>query len=157
MDFELFRLQSLAQRFDKDLIARRNIDGVLQVCQLVRRWEVIDLEGEMVLYPRNIPTLVFSLTDNWSTNGTPVSWGYEPLYNKFRQIALDRRDEAFRELEEMNEKVRQSKDRDFKNRVEDAAYEACDVFKKTFNDINTANMDKTNDVRRKADRSKKWL
>lgn len=156
MDYELSRLNSLVKRFDKDLIARRSRDGVLQVCQEVRYWDAIDLEDKTVFYPRSVPTLVFSLTDNWSANGKPVSWGYEPLYFKLREISFERRDEMIADMEHNNQKARESKDRALKSRIEDAAYEACDVFKKTFNDINTANMDKKNDVRRKAERSKRW-
>lgn len=156
MDYELSRVNSIVQEFDKDLIARRNKDGVIQVCQLIRQWDAMDIDGKTVMYPRDIPSLVFSLTDTWTVNGKAAEWGHEPLYWKLKEISFERRDEMLRDIEQTNQKAQESKQRDLKNHFEAAAYEACDVFKKTFNDINTSSMDKSKDPRRRQDRSKKW-
>lgn len=156
MDYELYRANKLAKKFDKDLMARRNIDGTLQICQMVRKWEPIDICGLTVLYPYESPHLVFNCTDNWSANGTPVSWGYEPLYQKLREISLDRRDALFQEMEIIRQKSQDAKERALRNKCEDIAYETRDIFKKTFSDVNTSTMDKSKDVRRKIDRSIKW-
>lgn len=156
MDYELSRAHRLVKRFDKDLIARRNKDGVLQVCQLIRKWDAVEVEGLTVLYPREDLQLVFNCTDTWTASGKPVSWGLEPLYQKMRQISFDRRDELLKEIAISEEKSRESKDRALKSKCEAIAIETRDIYKKTFSDVNTATMDKSRDSRRKQDRSIKW-
>lgn len=156
MDTELKRANKLVKRFDENLMARRSMDGVLQVCQLVREWHPVEMDALIVHYPVDVPHLVFCCTDNWAATGKPVSWGYLPLYQKLNEIRLDRRKEMLAEMELNNQKARESKDRDLKNQIESIAIETRDIFKKTFSDTNTASMDKTKDVRRKQDRSIRW-
>lgn len=156
MDTELSKVNKLVKRFDRDLIARRSKAGVIQVCQNIRKWHPVEIDGRTVLYPEDVPHLVFSLTENWGSTGEPANWGYVPLYQKLTQISLDRRDDMIREMERENEKALESKERDTKNHFESMAYETRDIFKKTFSDINTASMNNKNDVRRKQDRSIKW-
>jgi len=156
MDSELQRVNGLVKRFDKNLMARRSKEGVIQVCQLIRKWHPFEIDSEVVLYPEDVPHLVFSLTDNWGVSGKKVSWGYLPLYQKMTEISLDRRDEMLKEIDIQNQKARESKDRDLKNHFESAAYETRDIIRKTFSDFNTASMNKHDDVRRKTDRSIKW-
>lgn len=156
MDTELARLNKLVKMFDSTLVGRRSFHGVLQVCQLIRSWERVETFDEPIFVAKDTPVHVFSLTDNWSMNGVPVSWGWVPLYHKMREISLERQEERFREFEAMEEENRQRRDRETFNQCEAMADEAHGVIKETFKDVNTSNMDMSKDPRRKKDRSIKW-
>lgn len=148
MDYETKRADKLVKRFDKNLKAIRNKDGIIQICQNVYKWSPVDIGPFSVLYPVTENHYVFSLTDTWGAQGKGVSWGFEPIYQKMREISLDRRDQMFNEIEKQNELAQRSKELAQKSRFEDIARETRDIYKNTFKDVNTANMDKGKDVRK---------
>ena len=76
-----------------------------------------------------------------SFRGRPVEWGAENVLNKLRAIDGWNRD-LIREIEESNEKVEKSKDRDLDNQIEAWAYDARDAFKKDFSQFNTSSVAK---------------
>jgi hypothetical protein len=156
MDRRERRINRLLKEFDRDLFCRRGPDGVYRVIQKVRSWETLDFNGVPVAFPVDRPHHVFSLTHNWSGNGKSAEWGIEPLFQKLRDISLDRRDAMFREVEEQNRKHQESQERKVDSLTEDLAIETRDIYKKSFSDVLTHSMDMTKDVRRKHERKLKW-
>jgi len=154
MDSEVTRLQRIFKRFDKDLTVRRSPDGVARLIQKIKKLKGFDVDGLTIYCPVEEEHLIFSFTDDFSAKGKPVEWGHEPLFHKMRQIALDRRDALFRELEEESKKKEEKKDRDQFAKFEDIAHETRDIYKKTFSDVLTHSMDKSKDPRRRLERSK---
>lgn len=156
MDTEVLRLNKLLRRFDRELFAQRSPYGVVQVFQKRFVWRNLEFDGVNLLYPEPAANLVFSLTEDWSTKSPVAAWGYEPLYQKLREISLERQDELLRELYKSEDKARELERKDRLNKFEGLAEEAHAVFKKTLSDVNTSGMDMSKDVRRKIDRSIKW-
>lgn len=156
MDRREKRINRLLKGFDKDLVCRRGPDGIYRVVQLVRGWNLYDVDGTSIAFPYNKQHHVFSLTHNWSGMGRNADWGIEPIFQKLRDIALERRDAMFRELEESQVKEEKSKERKLESLAEDLALESRDVYKKSFSDVLTHSMDMTKDVRRKSERKFKW-
>lgn len=152
MDTVLLRFDNLVKRFDPDLEVRRSIHGVLQVCQKKRRWDAFEIDGVVIQYAFDDLTPVFGLTKNWSAFGEAVEWGYEPVFAKLNEISLDRRDELRRELEKERERLSESKAKDRMNKFEGIADETRAIYKEVFKDINTSQMDKKLDPRRKYER-----
>jgi hypothetical protein len=91
---------------------------------------------------------VFSLTDNWSSDGNPIPLGIEPVLLRLRQVDMSGNETYFEQMRKQRESAAKSKERDFKNRIEDGVREARPQFAKAFNDYNTSTLDKTKDKRR---------
>jgi hypothetical protein len=135
--------------FDSDLFAKRD-NGKVQVYRKKFRFLPWEYEGQTLLYQVSTPTLVFSLTDNWSVNGEPAEWGIEPILARLRSIDLINNPELSEWLFKQYEKSEESKERDFHNFSESFAKYYRRAFANTFNEINTSTMEK-NDSRRKGD------
>jgi hypothetical protein len=152
MDSYQRRVHKLVNEFDKNLVCRRGPDGVPRVIQQVTDWTLFDLDGTTVAYPVTKDHLVFSLTDNWSGKGKPVEWGLEPIFQKLREISIERRDAQIRELEDEQRKAEELKEKRAMSKFEDIALETRDIYKKTFSDTLLHSVDMKNDVRRKIER-----
>lgn len=88
MDFELKKINQALRKYDRDLYALREPVGVINVFRQGRRIDdsmIPDcLEYLEILRPN--PQYLFSLTNNWNLNGTPVEWGLEPIMYKIREM-----------------------------------------------------------------------
>ena len=88
------------------------------------------------------PHYLFSLTDNWRANGMPRDWGLEVILNRLKAHDLWRDDTFVERWIAQHEKDEESKERDRRNSIEAFFYDFRSQFKKTFSDVNTANMKK---------------
>lgn len=105
-------------------------------------------DGRLDLYRQNRdktspPHFVFSLTDSWTPTGRPIDYGVEPVLNRLRAHDLWRDDRFVEEWIKEHEKSVESAERSRRNSVEDFLYDFRNQFHRTFNDVNTSNMDKT--------------
>lgn len=92
-------------------------------------------------------SLVMSLTDNWSSSGTPVPWGIEPILMRLRQIDASSSDHLS-EIRKGRARREESAKREVRNNLEAGLYESRREFADAFKDINTSILDKTKDKRR---------
>ena len=135
MNWWLLQLNKGIKRYDRDLFVKESHTGKAQVFRK---------QGFNKQY-------VMSLTQDWSANGIPVKWGLLPVIQRLKEIDVWNNEKLFEDMEREHEKDRESKARDRQNQNEDFARELRDSFKKTFNDVNTANLEKI-DRRRVDDR-----
>jgi hypothetical protein len=134
---------------DRELYARQIETGT--VCVFRKGYKLFDFEFEGDTYRslQRDDTLVCSLTDTWGLQGKAIPWGIEPVLAHIKAIDLFNRDDIFDELMKNNEKVRESKERAFRNNTESFLLDFRDAFKKDFADIRVSNMDMSKDPRRK--------
>ena len=134
--------------YDPKLYCEANAEGKLCVFREGHAIESFALNDQDVLhYVRPNPHFVFAITHNWKKDGRPVEWGKLKIWERLRQIDLWERD-LVSEIEKQEEQREASCERQRKNQTEDFLHEFRDGFKKTFSDVNTANMDKKKDLRR---------
>jgi len=144
MDFRLKEVNKLVKSYDKKLYAERNKFNNRKI-HIYRKdycLEKFEHNGIVYGYFRDCPYHVISLTDNWTEASNPREWGLELIYARLQQIDSWNRTEFMKELEEKQIKAAKSRERDRKNNTEAFLYDFAGQFRKTFNDINTANMKK---------------
>lgn len=130
------------RKYDRELYCKRNTEGKPCVYRKSQRWEHYDLGfGKTLLYSRPADHYVFALTHNWKPTGYEVDWGLLVISERLKAMDLWKRDVA-KDLIETYEKDKKSNERAHSNNIEGFLYEYHSQFKKTFNDINTANMNK---------------
>ena len=151
-----YRITKEIQTLDRDLYCEKDSRGVMHIMRKALRWQDVDMGEEssmkaVVSHPQHI----FSLTRNWQLSGEPCDWGLEPIVRRIREIDSQNAEAIIHKMEEMAEEADRSKKRDFKNKTEDFLREFRPQFARAFNDVNTANMDKTSDKRRLKDGNRK--
>lgn len=143
------RLTGVVKRHDPKLFVQRNFKGVLQVLRENYVLHPYEVDDRVIHCLSPAHYYVMALTDTWGANGNPVEWGVEPILQRLKMIdCWSSQSFVSDEMEKQNDKADRSKERDLMNRTEAAAYEMHSSFKKTFSDVNTANMNKI-DLRRK--------
>lgn len=93
------------------------------------------------------PHFIFALTDNWQANGKPVEYGLDVVLARVKACDLWRDDKLVEYLIQAKEDKTASMERERKNTVESFLYEFRSQFARTFNDVNTSNLEKI-DIRR---------
>lgn len=133
-------ITSAVRKHDYKLFCK-HMEGKLCVMRKSNRVETYDIEGKVVHFVRPASDFVFALTHNWKKTGYDVDWGIEPVMARLKAIDLWNRDLVadIEKQEELRDKETESKR---KHDTESFLYEFRDNFKKTFNDVNTANMSK---------------
>ena len=150
MGISLYALNKALKAYDRNLYAKAVGDnGLICVFTKKKRWDDFDYEGDTYRWLNDEEQLVCSLTDTWGSMGRPTDWGIEPVIAHLRAIDLFNRDDIFDSLMKDQERVAESKERDFRNSTESFLLEYRDAFKKDFADVRTANMDMSKDSRRK--------
>jgi hypothetical protein len=127
---------------DRELYCEMHKVGKLCVYRKSVRWEDYDLDGVFMRFARPAPHFIMALTHNWQLAGDAVDWGLLPIIARLNAMDLHNRDLA-EELIKDEEKRAEQRRRDFHSKNEDFAKEIRRPFAKAFNDINTANMAKT--------------
>jgi len=151
VDWQVRRITKEVQRHDKNLFAKRSHTGKVQIFRKAKTYRKEVLDNCTLFYLVDAPQYVISLTDDWSGNGKNVEWGLEPIRQRLKAIDLWSNEQLFEEIMNQNEEVDVSNERNLKNNTENFLYEFRDQFKKTFNNVNTANLSKL-DRRRVDDR-----
>lgn len=143
------RITQELRRYDPFLFAKKE-DGVIRIYRRTKRLEFYDVNGVPMGFLKEDPHFVFALTHNWKPQGIPVDWGLEPIMKKIRDNDLWNRDGLADELLASYEKQAASAERHRRNETEAFLGEFRPQFARTFNDVNTSTMAKT-DLRRKYD------
>ncbi len=104
-------------------------------------------DGRIDIYRKNRenvspPHFIFSLTDTWHPSGRKVDWGVEPVLHRIRAHDLWRDDNFVKETVAELEKQPEKDLKEFRNNTESFLYDFRKQFSRTFNDVNTASMDK---------------
>lgn len=144
------RLTKEVRKHDPKLFVKKNHLGVMQVMRESYQQHPYYVDGSVIYALISAPHFIMGLTHNWTANGNPCEWGIEPIMRRLQEID-GWNDNSFvnSKLEDHNEKADLSAKREMNNKLEAAAYESHSTFKKTFADINTANMNKIDNRRKK--------
>lgn len=143
------RITQELSKYDSALFARKE-QGMMKIFRRTQRIEWLEFEGDTVGFLKEDPYFVCALTHNWTVTGKPVDWGLEPISKKIRESDLWKRDSLADELIASYEKQAESNARHTRNETEAFLSDFRPQFARTFNDVNTAGMAKT-DLRRKYD------
>ena len=149
------RLTREVKKYDRKLYAMKGDKGkilIMRESYFAKPYYIDD--KTYFYYPHRDDHLVFPLTDNWLMSGTPGYRGTIPVMERLKMIDLWNRD-VVGEMREHNEKVKESKARDFRNRTEDVLHEAHGNLKKAWSDLNVSSLDKTYNERKYEKRIKK--
>jgi hypothetical protein len=149
------RINEVIQGHDYKLYCERHVTGVLCVYRKGDRVESYEIDGDVIHFIRPCPHFVFALTHDWSLNGRPVEWGTLPIAKRLHDIDLWKRD-LVSDIERNDEKRRESEARELQNQNEAFLKDHRSIFKKAFDDVNTANMEKV-DKRRSYEKRIKQL
>lgn len=130
------------RKYDRDLYAKA-VHGRIDIMRRSARYESYDIDSSArLLFVRPVEQLIFSLTDNWSINGSPVEWGILPILARLKAIDCWNRGDFFEELESAYENREKSNKRELKNNTEGFLSEFHSVFRNTFKDYNVSNLNK---------------
>jgi hypothetical protein len=137
LDSRVKTLTKQLKEHDKDLYAKRMLDGVVLVCRKSRN----------VFTGQTNDQLIFPLTDDFTSKGKPVEWGVEPILAHLKAMDGWNRDvvEDWISSDEKSKEVA-AKQRMSKN--EDFARDFRRQFARTFDDVNTSTLEKIDNRRR---------
>lgn len=142
------RITSEIKKHDRELYCERNTEGKLCIFRKTLSWVSFVLDdGSTLRALRPTPHFVTALTHNWNIRGESVDWGIEPIMARLRSLDLWKRD-IVADIEQQEQRHAEAVERDRKNTVESFLSDFRGQFKKTFSDVNTASMEKT-DSRKK--------
>lgn len=144
------------KRYDRDLFAEKNRDGVLCVFRLYKRYEPVCVTEEFkFLNLVKAKQFVFSLTENWTLRTKPRMWGIDQVLNRVREIDVQANERLFEEMDAAHEKVDESNKRDLMNQAEaffaDNRKQFADSFDQVAGCIHSVSKDEPR--KRKKDRS----
>ena len=144
------RLTGVVKRHDPKLFVNKDDFGRMNVWRESYELRPYFVNNATVYCLESAPHYIMSLTHDWQMTGKPCEWGVDPLLNRLRAMdTWSATSFVNAEMEDVNAKIDQSKQRDMNNKLEAAAYESHAVFKKTFSDVNVASMNKIDKRRKK--------
>lgn len=121
------------KRYDRDLYAERNRDGVICIFRKYKRYEpVIESESFRFLNLIQDKQFVCALTENWTLRTEPRMWGIDHVLNKMREMDLQYNERMLEALEEQEKKVEEAERRSFRNEAEAFFADHRSEFVKTF-------------------------
>lgn len=154
MDSYVARMTRAVKTIDRTLYCKRNPMTekvyVMKEAKKVKSYLMEDNSTLHVAYTDEYQ--VMALTHNWSVYGESVPWGEVPILERLREIDRHNKADLVRELELKEEKRRESERRHMRGEAEAFFSDYRREFMKSFSDVNTSNMDKSKDVRRKYDK-----
>lgn len=151
MDWRDRRINEELKKHDPKLFVKVD-QGVRHVMRKNTKARVYSLDGSDIVVYEPSPEYIMSLTDNWTMRGVPVDWGLECISKHLNDIDTWNPNSLANRMLDINSKVDEKKSRKQMNLMEDMAREYAPVLKKQFADVNTSQMDKKKDPRRKGDR-----
>ncbi len=142
------------KRYDPDLYAGRNIDGVPCVFRKSKRYHMIcDWDGGALLELKADKQFIFAITDNWVLSGRQIDWGIDDVIGHVQSIDAVANERLFDEMDEHNERIEKSKSRALKNEMEAFWSHERRRFAKATDDILTHSLSKDEPKKRLKDRS----
>lgn len=149
------RVDSLTKEvrsYDRDLFCKEEA-GVILLCRKRTVWECHDFGfQDKLLYSRQVPEVIFALTDNFTQKGKPIDIGIEPLMNRIKSIDGWNDFNDSKNVADDLIKAKETADKHKVSEINAFAREWHPEFKKAFKDVNTSNLEKI-DKRR----NNKWL
>lgn len=140
-DYRIKKLNRAIKKFDRKLYAMPGDHGkILIMREFVHMVHQKLGDKSYILFPKREDFMIFPLTDNWLMTGNPVSWSDMRVVQRLQEIDSWNRD-VLGEVRSHNEKVQESKDRDFSNNAQAFFSDHYRDFQRQFSDIRTANMD----------------
>jgi hypothetical protein len=136
------------KRYDRELYAKRDMDGIVSVYRRNKRFVAYDLDGNDFQFLIDSPEFVVALTDNWTKTGHPVPWGPDLVLNRLGEIDSWAKKDLIEELDKQNEQVEKSRARGFRNEAEAFWSDNRKAFAKATDDILTHSLDKSDKKRR---------
>lgn len=145
MDSEVRKYDRVVRRYNSELFARRNENGIISVLQKQYRYIPYQIDEDTTIYKLTLsPHHVFAITDTWTTQGRSVPLGIEVVLNKVREVTRRNYDELIRQIEEQEEREEESRQRDIRNTAEAFFSDQRSRFAKATSDILTHSMEKKN-------------
>jgi len=142
------RITETLRRYDEKLFCAKNWEGKPCVYRRGTRIESYDVDGKTIHFIRPATFLIFAITHNWRETGYPVDRGLDPIMAHLQRIDCWNHDIAG-ELIKQEEEYAERASRERQKKTEDFLYEFRDTFKRTFDDVNVANMDKNKTLKGK--------
>lgn len=142
------------KRYDKDLYADHNRDGVICVFRKTKRYEpvVVD-QGFKFLNLISDKQYVCALTENWSLSTKPRQWGVDHVLTKIRQIDSQCNERMFEAMDAANDAVDEAERRSLRNDIEAFWIDNRREFAKATDDILVHSLSKDEPRKRLKDRS----
>ena len=142
------------KRYDKDLFAGRNREGLPCVFRKSKRYHpVIEGEGVKLSVLMDDIQYVFAITDNWSAGGKPRHWGIDDIVWKVQSIDALANAKLFDEMDAENDRLDQIKKKDLRNEMEGFWSYERRRFAKATDDILTHSLSHDEPRKRLKDRS----
>lgn len=140
------------KRYGYEYYAARNCNGVLCVYRKHKRMAVAaEWDNFRLIDLIDSPEFVCALTDNWRTNGVPREWGADIVLSRLKDTDLRDDPHLIEKMDEANERVRQTRAKDFRNMTESCLLESKSALQKAFSGINTSTLSKREETKRKRD------
>lgn len=141
MDSRTNRINQLVKAYDYNLFASRNSKGVIGIFKNNKIARSFTFEGSTYTYFEDAPHLILSLTDNWNISGKSVDWGLDQIWMRLCRIdSWTTESQSFEEINKHNQKIDDSKKREFRNKNEAFFDDQRESWKKAFSDVNTSNL-----------------
>lgn len=142
-------LNSHLKRYDRDLYADAAMDGLVTIYRNHTTYIRYSFEGKNLYVSTVRPQWVTALTKDWSASSCPIEWGIEPILSRLKTMDQWRKENALDGVRRHNEKVKANKQREQHNNLKALAADVRRDFAKATNDINTANLKKVYNRRKK--------
>lgn len=153
-DSELRFINKVVKAHDRDLFAERSHLGHIRIMRKSKRSEVfLAADNTVMSVYRDAPQFVCALTDDWTANGSPVSWGSEVVVNRLKKHDVWNNEALFADIEKEQQRAEESREKDLRNKNEAWLSDNHGLFKKAFNDVRVANFDKSERRRRRFDKN----
>lgn len=135
MDTRLRQMDRAVKNYDRNLFARREINGAIHVYRNGIRFESYDLDGDQLLYSRPAPYIVCALTTNWNVSGLPIELGVEVVLSYIREHDLDKNPDLLGSMERAREYAEERALRHKKSEYEAFARDWRRQFAKSTDDL----------------------
>jgi hypothetical protein len=150
-------INRVVKAHDHELYAERGSDGTIRVLRKGKRFVKFFQDDSNTYYTvMDSPQFVCALTHNWLSNGIPRDWGSEVLIKRLKYHDVWNNEDLFAKLDRDSDKRAESKKRDWLNNAESWLSDQYSHIKKSWSDINTANMDKTERRRRRFEANREF-
>ncbi len=141
MDARLDYVNRNLKRYDRSLYCVKSRDNVFKILRKAHRFISIgEFSGRIMFDLIESPEYVFSLTDNWKSNGALREWGAEKILERLKNIDIWDDPDFFDKLDQKNDKVEEIKRKDFHNETLAALWDNQRAIRRGFADINTSNL-----------------
>jgi hypothetical protein len=143
------------RKYDRELFAERNGSGAICIMRRNFRQYPALVGRDHVIYSFTArPDFVLALTDNWTITGTPVDWGADIVCQKLRGFDIWSDPDLLDKIDQENDKVDASINRDRMNKHEDYLKDHAKQIQKAWSDVRYANLDMSDKKRRIRDKNK---